>query len=396
MTGVEAAARVEVVAPRSGDDPVPALTLPPGLLVDALAALAAADSRADVTTGLLPLLREVLGVRACAVVLRDGPEVVVLASSGYDCGTMSAGARLPLDAGLPVTQAVRTAAPVVQGPGPSWVAVPIGRRGAGALLLSLDVAPPPDLAPLERIAATVGTALRRAADQERTFADLALMTATLAPAPVHDPACEVVARSLPHDGPVGGDVLHCVPDGRGGSWLVAADVCGSGLHAALVGRSVSATVLAVAPYCASPAAMLADLERALRPVVGPGSFVTAVVARLDDHGLTVASAGHPAPLVLSSSGAVLVDVVPGEPLALETGGAGPGAEVRVDLPDDAVVLLHTDGLVDRRGSRGADPLALVRDVDLVSLDAAAAAVLAAAGRLGPAGDDVSVLLVRRR
>lgn len=388
---------VDVVAPRAASDaarPPAALVLPAALLVDALTALAAADSRSDVAAAVLPPLLALPGVRGCAVVERAGHWAVVQRAAGDVGGATAAGQRLPLDAGLPVTEAVRTGRVVVQGAGPSTVAVPFGRRGQGALLLSLDGAPPVDLRLLERLVGSLSAALRRAAEQEQTFADLALVTATLAPAPVYDPACEVVARSLPVDGPVGGDVLLCVPDGRGGSWLVAADVCGSGLPAALVGRSVSATVLAVAPYCEGPSAMLSDLERALRPVVGPGSFVTAVVVRLADRVLTVASAGHPAPLLLSPSGAVAVGVVPGQPLVLETGSPGVREQVSAGLPAGGVVLLHTDGLVDRKGGRGTDPLTLAEGVDVTDLAAAAAAVLRAAARLGPAADDVSLLLAR--
>lgn len=385
---------MDVVAPRSGGEVVGALSVPPALVVDALAALAAADSRSDVVTAVLPLLLGVRGVRGCAVVERSDHWAVVLGSVGRHVGALAPGEELPLDAGLPVTEAVRTGRSVVRGAGPSWVAVPLGRRRRGALALSLEVAPPSDLAALERLGDALGAALHRAAEQEQTFADLALMTATLAPAPVYDPACEVAVRSLPFDGPVGGDVLLCVPDGRGGSWLVAADVCGSGLLAALVARAVSTTVLAVAPYCDSPAALLADLERALRPVVGPGSFVTAVVARLAGGLLTVASAGHPVPLLISPAGVVAVDVAPGQPLVLETGGAAARPETTVALPDAAVVLLHTDGLVDRKGGRGTDPLDLVAGLDVGDLAGTASAVLAAAARVGSAADDVSLMLVR--
>lgn len=371
------------------------LVVPPSVLIDALAALAAADTVVDVAAAGLPLLMQLPGVRGCAVVERAGHDVVVQGSAGYDCGSMAPGQRIPLDAGLPVTEAVRTDAPVVLGPGPSWAAVPFARRRQGALLLSLAGAPPDDLAALQRLARAVGDALLRARQQEQAVAELAQLTATVVPVRAYDPACEVVVRSLPFDGPVGGDVLLCVPDGRGGSWLVAADVCGTGLAAALVGRSVSTTVTATAPYAPSPAVLLEDLERSLRPVVGPDRFVTALVARLHSGRLTVASAGHPAPLVLSASGAVAVDVAPGPPLVLETGDVEARAEVSVALPADGVVLLHTDGLVDRHGGRGTDPLLLVRGVDVTDLASAATAVLAAADRVGAAADDVSLLLVRR-
>lgn len=369
--------------------------LPTRVMVEALAAVAAAGSRLEVAQACLPLLLEQPGVRAAAVVERAGTEVVVQGSAGYDCSTMAPGQRLALDAGLPVTEAVRTGRVVAQGSGPGWVAVPFRQRGQGALLLSLDGAPPADVAVLTALARGLGEALLRAAGGEKVAADLERLTAALASTPVDTPGREAVTCSVPVDGPVGGDVLMCVDDGRDGAWLVAADVCGSGPPAALLGRSVGTTVTALAPYCSGPGALLLDLERTLRPVVGAGSFVTAVVVHLSAGGAAVASAGHPAPLLLTPSGASALAVRPGPPLALESGHDETWEQTRVDLPPGAVLLLHTDGLTDREGSRGTDPLLLVPDPPaLDDLAALAAGVLAAADRLGPAVDDVSLLVVR--
>ncbi len=103
-------------------DPV---VVPSAVLVDALSALAGAGDRLAVAEATLPLLVELPGVRAAAVVERAGPDVVVQGSAGYGCGDMGPGARLPLDAGLPVTEAVRTGLTVVPG-GPAGPCV--GRR----------------------------------------------------------------------------------------------------------------------------------------------------------------------------------------------------------------------------------------------------------------------------
>ena len=372
------------------------------LVVDVLAALAGADSAADVAAAGLPLLVDVAGVRAAAVAVRDGGRVVVLGSAGYGCGSMAPGAVLPLEAGLPLTEAVRTGRPVVQGSGPAWAAVPFARgdsRG-GALLLSLDGAPPAspgELARLHRIARALGDALHRATAQSQAFADLALVTASLAVAPPPAGGWDVAVRSLPHDGPVGGDTALCLSDERGGHWLLAADVCGSGLAAAVVGRTVQATFTALAPYLDGPSGLLDAVDRALRPVVGPGCFVTAVAVRAVDGRLDVASAGHPAPLLLTPAGAAAVDVPPGPPLALETGATPSCPQVSVPLPRDGVVLLHTDGLTDRRGPAGAvaaDVIALAVGQPLDDLDALADGVLRAADEIGPAGDDASLLVAR--
>ena len=370
------------------------VVVPGRVVVDGLTALAGAGDRLEVAEAVLPLLLDLPGVRAAAVVERAGPDVVVQGSAGYECAAMGPGTRLPLDAGLPVTEAVRTHRLVTRGPGPSWVAAPFRRRGSGGLLLSLDGAPPEDTAPVAALAQALGLALERVRRTEGELADLAVLTAGAAPSVVDAPAAHVVVRTLPLEGAVGGDVLLSVPDGRDGSWLVVADVCGSGLGAALLARSVATAARALAPYSRGPAELLADLERSLRPVVGPGSFVTALVVHLSADGAAVASAGHPPPLLLTAHGAGALDVPPGQPLALETGQAEAYRAVAVELAPDALLLLHTDGLCDREGARGTEPLTLLRDVPLADPATVADRVLAAAQRAGPATDDVALMVVR--
>lgn len=371
-----------------------AVVVPDRVLVPALTALAGAADRLEVAEAVLPRLLGLTGVRAAAVVERADADVVVQGSAGYECGAMAPGARFPLDAGLPVTEAVCTSRSVVRGPGPSWVAVPFRRRGAGALLLSLHGAPPDDLAPVVDLAHGVGDALERVRRSEVALADLAVLTAGAAPTVEEDPALDVVVRSQPFEGSVGGDVLLSLPDRRGGSWLVVADVCGSGLAAALVGRSVATAVRALAPYSRGPVELLDDLERSVRPVVAPGSFVTALVVHFAADRTTVASAGHPPPVLLTASGAVVLDVPTGVPLALETGREEAYQAVAVVLPVGALLLLHTDGLTDREHARDTEPLALVRGVHQGDPATVADRVLAAAELAGPATDDVSVMVVR--
>lgn len=140
------------------------------------------------------------------------------------------------------------------------------------------------------------------------------------------------------------------------------------------------------------------MERAISPTIGPGSFVTAVAALLSGDRLSVARAGHPAPLVLSATGLVPLLVEPGEPLALETGTGGVRRSTTRVLPADAVLLLHSDGLTDRRtpvSTRAVDRVDLVPDRWEGDLEALADLVLAGAEAVGPAADDARLLLVRR-
>ena len=142
------------------------LAVPGELPLAVLPGLAAADDPDDVAGVVLDALRQLEGVRSTAVVRRDRGRAVVLASVGYDCDTLAAGSVLPLDSGLPVTEALRTGRPVVQGRGPSWVALPLPGRGRteAALLLSLHRAPPSQdgLGVLLRLADVLAPALARA------------------------------------------------------------------------------------------------------------------------------------------------------------------------------------------------------------------------------------------
>ncbi|MCU1673584.1 MAG: hypothetical protein JWN77_1697, partial [Frankiales bacterium] len=141
------------------------VAVPDAAVLDALVALAGAAGPLDVADAVCPLLAELPGVRAVGLLQRDRRDAVLVGSSGYGCDTMGPGARLPLDSGLPATEAVRTGRAVVQGSGPGWCAVPWGR--AGALLLSCDGPPPQDLRGLERLARAVGLALARVAGAEQ-------------------------------------------------------------------------------------------------------------------------------------------------------------------------------------------------------------------------------------
>jgi serine phosphatase RsbU (regulator of sigma subunit) len=207
----------------------------------------------------------------------------------------------------------------------------------------------------------------------------------------------VVTRVVPAHGDVGGDVVLCLPDTRGGWWLLAADVVGSGPVAALLARSVRAAARTAAPWAPGPAALLEALEHGIADDVPAGCFVTAIAVHLSEDGtVRAASAGHPPPLVVGGGAAEELPVDPGPPLALETTRSGARPEHEATLPRGAALLLHTDGLTERRchdGVRLLDPVRLVAQLP-DDLDAAADALLAAADAVGPAEDDVSVLLAR--
>ena len=294
-------------------------------------------------------------MRAGAVVLHAREDVEVLASTGYPCGAFAPGARLPLDSGLPVTEAARTGRAVVQGRGPSWVAVPLHDAGRclGALLLSLTGRPPDDaaLAALRRLAAALGPAVARARRTARHEEELGVLEALLAPeAAGEPPGCEVVVRTAPFRGRLGGDVVEVVPD-SGGGWLLVADVIGRGLQAAPVAHALRAAFRACAPGSYGPA----DVVRALERVVphAAESLVTALVVRVDGGAALVCSAGHPPPLLLHDGRATPAEVEPGLPLG--TGLGTPGGPVAPVVLTSRVLVAWSDGLRRPRTRRSTSP-----------------------------------------
>ena len=378
--------------------------LPDAVLFDALVGLAAAGSVLDVAEAVCAALADLHGVRAAAVLQRQDGAAVVLGSTGYDCDTMGPGARLPLDSGLPAVEAIRTGQVVRQGEGPSWCAVPFGRRTPkpGAILLSLTLPPPSgedDLVRLQRLATATGAALRRAERLERSTADLELLVSGLRPAPTIDRPDHAL-RQRPVSGPLGGDVLLDLADRRGGRWLVSADVCGCGLPAATGAAAVRTAVHALAPLADGPAHLLHLLDAALRPESPEGGFITALVVQVTDGRLRAASAGHPPPLLVGDGTARELALEPGAPLALETEALVPaGAEVTVLVDPGTLVVLYSDGLTERRGPGGSE-LAVQVLLDAAVARAAAGpaavadAVLHAANAAARGEDDTAVLVCR--
>jgi PAS domain S-box-containing protein len=218
------------------------------------------------------------------------------------------------------------------------------------------------------------------------------------------PGLDVAARFSPMgDGnEVGGDFYDMFAAGE--SWIaVIGDVCGKGAAAAALTSLARHGLRTLGRHDPVPSDALAQLnevivaERGLEP-----RFSTVAYARLRVEGeavaVTVASAGHPLPLVVRADGRVEVLGTPGSLL-------GPFATVRIHdrsgalRPGDAVVL-YTDGLTEARREgelfgEGRLRALLSAHAGASAADVAAAieeAVVAFHG--GPLADDLAVLVVR--
>jgi len=193
---------------------------------------------------------------------------------------------------------------------------------------------------------------------------------------------------------VGGDWYDAfrLPDGR--VVVSVGDVIGNGLDAAVTMAAARQAIRGAAQVFPEPAAVLDAADRALRSEQ-PDRIVTAFLGVLDPLTLvfTYASAGHPPPMLRHPDGAVSELAAADLPLGLRNEHAT-GQNVTVVLPEDALLVLYTDGLTEStrdvvEGERR------LRDV-LAREDIRAAASPAAAIRgavLDAATDDIAILTV---
>ncbi|RZS91274.1 PAS domain S-box-containing protein [Motilibacter rhizosphaerae] len=159
---------------------------------------------------------------------------------------------------------------------------------------------------------------------------------------------QIATRYLPsvQGALTGGDFYEAVEVGDG--LLVAlGDVVGHGMRSAARMGQLRAITAALALQGLSPGTLLERMAADVDKMLDLG-LATLLVGSYDPQGrrLTLASAGHPPPLLLAPDGtATWIEVEPGPPVGV---GTGAYPEVVVDLPAHATVVMFTDGLVERR------------------------------------------------
>lgn len=195
---------------------------------------------------------------------------------------------------------------------------------------------------------------------------------------------------------VGGDFYDVVELADGRLLMFIGDVMGRGVGAAAAMAQVRAAVRAYAALDPEPVVVLARLDRMFEHY-GSEQLVTLLymLADPDRDTLSLANAGHPAPLLVSCGSSVRLPSADGPPL-----GVGTPTRTAIEIPFKVgdLVVAFTDGLIERRGEDITD-----------GQDRAAAAAQALAGRplshLVPSlvdevgdprrDDDVAVLAARR-
>ena len=265
-----------------------------------------------------------------------------------------------------------------------------------------------DEATAQEIAARIGLALdaaRLSSAQSQLAEGLQRNLLTAPPEPDH---AQIVVRYVPagESARVGGDWYDAFLQASGATMLVIGDVVGHDVEAAAKMAQLRSLLRGIATYGdGGPAEVLRGLDSSME-LLQAHTLATAAVARLEqtaqehDRGVTRlvwANAGHPPPLVVHPDGRQEFLTGDGPDLLLGVHAGAHRTEHVEVLERDTVVLLYTDGLVERRTSDlDAGLLRLqdaVRELSGSSLDELCDGVI---DRLvdGRPDDDVALVAVR--
>jgi len=240
-------------------------------------------------------------------------------------------------------------------------------------------------------------------EQLHTLAE-ALRASLFPPATPRIPGMEVALRYRPADSQleIGGDFLDVVRVGHNDWQLVVGDVCGKGPEVAALSGLCRHVLRSAAAHTTLPSDALGELHDTLLTRDDEGSSCSVVAARLelDTCGawITLASAGHPRPILIRRSG--WIDLRGQQGTVLGFFDDLDVADDRVGLgPGDALVFV-TDGITDAHAGAELFGEELLQSLLLecanlpadVVADRVVHAALSFAG--GRARDDIAVLVVR--
>jgi hypothetical protein len=243
------------------------------------------------------------------------------------------------------------------------VAVGIGSgEASGVLVLGLNALRPFDAAHcsfVELVGQTVSAALENAFRRSVELGEQRLISDTLQAAMIA-PASDlptVAARYLPAAGQlsVGGDWYDVIglPDGRRA--LVVGDCVGHGLHAATAMGQLRSASRALLLEGRSPAEVVAAMDRFAASVPGGDCATMAcAVIDLEAQTATYSCAGHPPPLLVRRGTGKWLEGGRSMPLAVPL---LPREQAVATLAPDDVLVMYSDGLVERRGELIDDGLA---------------------------------------
>jgi PAS domain S-box-containing protein len=295
----------------------------------------------------------------------------------------------------------------------SLLVLPLRARGVvlGLLVVSRARGREPfdqeDLALAMELADRAGTALDNARLYVREREGALTLQRSLLPRTVPEPpGVEIAFRYVPGSSgtEVGGDWFDVIPLAGGRLAFVVGDVMGHGLGAAATMGRLRTAVRTLAGLDMQPDELLRrvnDLGDDLAQSRDEGWMATAVYCVYDPstRRCAIAQAGHLPPLLVERQAdpehceARLLDLPAGVPLGV---GGVRFETTELEVPDGAVLVLYTDGLVEARGkdiAAGLDRLRATLCRPLASLEDACDELLAAT-EPGREPDDVALLMAR--
>jgi hypothetical protein len=159
---------------------------------------------------------------------------------------------------------------------------------------------------------------------------------------------------------IGGDWYDLIALDEHRLLLVVGDVSGRGVRAAATMASLRYAIHAYAAQDDPPATILTKLSK-LVSVGSTGQLATILCALVDveAHELTVTSAGHLPPLLISDGIGKFITSSVGVPIGVNTGATY--TSTAVSTPPASTLLAFTDGLVERRGESIDTGLARLQD-----------------------------------
>jgi serine phosphatase RsbU (regulator of sigma subunit)/anti-sigma regulatory factor (Ser/Thr protein kinase) len=252
---------------------------------------------------------------------------------------------------------------------------------------------------VENLAGQAAQALDRASlfESEQTIAETLQRSVLPASLPRVE-GVQLAARYLPGSAGVnvGGDWFDAIRLADGQLGLVVGDVVGKGVNAAATMAQLRNALRAFALDRVKPSSTMTCLNRLAEETETAFATVTYVVVDADAGVCRYTSAGHPPPLVAFPDGRIeLLEGGRGLPL-----GAGTHTKYTQDvleLPVGTVLVLYTDGLVERRGLPIDEGFARLRQAVLEGPREPQKLVEHLLERLAESserGDDIALLAVR--
>ena len=355
-------------------------------LQEVTAGLSVATTVLEVSTTCLEKALESIGAAAGYVVL-TGPagssSVEIVTSSGYDDDELDAWGACDLDSDVPFARSIASTEPVwaltdeemaaftdaTEPRSVGWVTLPLVTRGGARGALHVSLRSPrsfsdEDRAWLESMVSQCGLALERASqyEAEQTIAET-LQRSVLPSSLPRIEGVELAARYLPGSAQldVGGDWFDALPLPDGKLGLVVGDVVGKGVQAAASMAQLRNAIRAFSVERLKPSSVLVRLNRLADEVLDTSFATLAYLALEPDTGVCrFSSAGHPPPAVAYPDGRVeLIEAARGLPLG--TGIRTTYRQELLELPPGSVIVLYTDGLIERRGRSIDEGLSTLRE-----------------------------------